>query len=125
MTYEELDAKWGRTAINDALLEMPYPERRVTTCDDVDRYLRHRAFTMDAATAWVPTSALSPEDMDGEWVHEVVTDPHTGFNTYDVRWVPKKKTSTGGCSHEYKTYTGFTEVYDYCTKCDHKKRPQA
>ena len=23
-----------------------------------------------------------------------------------------------GCQHERKTYTGFTDTFDYCTKCD-------
>jgi len=26
-----------------------------------------------------------------------------------------------GCRHEYKLYLGFTERYEYCAKCDHKK----
>lgn len=25
------------------------------------------------------------------------------------------------CTHEFKHYIGFTQVYDYCTKCDVKK----
>lgn len=26
-----------------------------------------------------------------------------------------------GCKHEYKMYFGFTEMYEYCVKCDDKK----
>jgi hypothetical protein len=25
------------------------------------------------------------------------------------------------CAHSWKTYTGFTEKYEYCEKCDHKR----
>ncbi len=25
------------------------------------------------------------------------------------------------CDHEYKPYFGFTDVYEYCVHCDHKK----
>lgn len=31
--------------------------------------------------------------------------------------LPKKFT----CSHEWKTYNGFIETYDFCTKCDVKR----
>lgn len=27
----------------------------------------------------------------------------------------------GECQHEYKQYQGFTQSYNYCTKCDKKK----
>ena len=26
-----------------------------------------------------------------------------------------------GCQHKWKTYTGFTDVFDYCTKCDERR----
>ena len=26
------------------------------------------------------------------------------------------------CQHEWKKYVGFTQVYDYCAKCDEKKK---
>jgi len=25
------------------------------------------------------------------------------------------------CVHQWETYTGFTEIFDYCTKCDRRK----
>lgn len=25
------------------------------------------------------------------------------------------------CIHVYKTYTGFSHTFDYCSKCDHKR----
>ena len=29
--------------------------------------------------------------------------------------------STQGCQHQWKLYEGFTQVYNYCTKCDVKQ----
>lgn len=29
--------------------------------------------------------------------------------------------NTNTCTHEFKTYTGLTKKYEYCTKCDVKK----
>ena len=26
-----------------------------------------------------------------------------------------------GCNHEYKRYEGFTDTFEYCTKCQEKK----
>lgn len=26
------------------------------------------------------------------------------------------------CTHEFKTYNGLMEAYDYCVKCDHKRK---
>lgn len=38
-----------------------------------------------------------------------------GF-TIDEVYVGEKQ-----CFHDWKQYTGFTESYEYCTKCDKKK----
>lgn len=31
-------------------------------------------------------------------------------------------TSAPGCQHEWKLYDGFTNRFEYCSKCDEKKQ---
>ena len=44
---------------------------------------------------------------------------------YPAVWREVKKINevlkAHSCSHEWKKYEGFTEVYNYCTKCDVKE----
>jgi hypothetical protein len=32
-----------------------------------------------------------------------------------------KKQENSGCQHEFQDYSGFTESYQFCKKCDHKR----
>lgn len=50
---------------------------------------------------------------------ETVYDPVIGAYTY-VRKKPQPKVDDG-CCHEFENYTGFTEVYRYCKRCDAKE----
>lgn len=37
-------------------------------------------------------------------------------------FVARSISTSKACTHSWKSYTGFTEVYEYCSKCDEKKR---
>lgn len=44
------------------------------------------------------------------------------LKTFDEVWHQKSKTSSNeGCNHEWIDYTGLSEMFTYCTKCDTKK----
>lgn len=38
-----------------------------------------------------------------------------------IIFIAQKHKEIDRCVHKYKTYLGFTQSYNYCTKCDHKE----
>lgn len=54
--------------------------------------------------------------IDGKWITHDILEEETLTTT--VTTVSLKTTS---CIHEYKEYIGFTERYNYCTKCNEKQ----
>lgn len=51
------------------------------------------------------------------WFHQAVKD---GLFLLENSKTNIYKQVLFGCTHTFKLYQGFTESYNYCTKCDHK-----
>ena len=76
--------------------------------------------TKDILVVWedqslIPPSDQYPEDMfaDGSFVF-------VGYPSEDIFGDLSKPYATT-CRHEWKTYVGFREEYDYCQKCNVKR----
>lgn len=82
---------------------------------------------------WVFRLLLNPdEDYSTEYIESsnktVITliDPKKHENEfvrvkcYYENGIPKKGSKS--CAHEYTQYNGFFDSFEYCKKCDHKKR---
>lgn len=55
-------------------------------------------------------------DMNDERVWRTID-----LNMVDLVTSFKTEESTGMCSHSFKTYVGFSSVFDYCVHCDLKR----
>lgn len=59
------------------------------------------------------------ECVGAESVWEMIVSDNQDFST---PYVYSNKLDNGSCQHAWKLYEGFVESYEYCTKCDQKKR---
>ena len=45
------------------------------------------------------------------------------FGAHEIKLgAPDAEISKEYCYHDWKKYTGFNETYEYCTKCDGKRK---
>jgi len=51
----------------------------------------------------------------------IEVDPFLPTDTKEMCAMKVNKAIQSNCAHSWKTYTGFTEKYEYCEKCDHKR----
>lgn len=58
-----------------------------------------------------PPDDISRWDADSEY---------GGHGEYNGGWGEYGTPPAQGCAHEWRKYSGFTENYEYCTKCDKK-----
>lgn len=71
-----------------------------------------------------PCSCVNAPQPTGISTHYNYTSPL--IQPGDIMWdqgttVVKRTGYTSLCTHEWKSYTGLNEMFDYCTKCNEKK----
>ena len=72
------------------------------------------------------TGSNAKVSLDGvDILHDSITctsfDP-VPISSNDInRHIENYKSMNGECQHEFKLYSGFTEEYYYCTKCNNKQ----
>lgn len=68
----------------------------------------------------ISTTSNTPDPDDG-----VVTNAQDYFDRFYGSWDmsvwDENKEDTKSCLHDFTTYNGFIEKYEYCKKCDKKR----
>jgi hypothetical protein len=83
----------------------------------------------DAMIAWDKSMEaplpIDPEIFNRPYNIKVPKSIKEGFRAALEAWavrIQKDIDALGGCQHTFAQYMGFSETYEFCTKCDEKRR---
>jgi len=69
----------------------------------------------------IPPESTYDEDLFANGTFEFVNYGDNDSRPYWVRDMMEKENAVKDCTHEWATYSGFREYYEFCKKCDIKR----
>lgn len=109
-------------SVSEAIRDAAY--RKLLTITKINRNTISNEYTAANTDQFQNICTCGPTiDPNCPLIFKNVYDPQSDTVIFDTKGIiNRREGASTHCSHEFKEYIGIMERYDYCTKCDEKRR---